>query len=116
MNLPSRNYVRPGYTGLANLKPLLNHCGEFLLPLFEAVNEPGYVTVLQDIVLFFHVAHPRLFVLLNGQHVAAVTTGIRREVGEAVAQGVDDVLSSIPHLLGLFTAVVKCEDLHVGHL
>ena len=76
MDLPSRNYVRPGYTGLANLKPLLDRCGEFLLPLFKALNEPRYVAVLQDIVLFFHVAHLRLFVLFNSQYVATVTTGI----------------------------------------
>lgn len=116
MNLPSRNYVRPGYTGLAYLKPLLDSCGEFLLPLFETIDEPRYVTVLQNVVLFFHVAHPRLLVLLNGQHVATVATRIRREVGEAVAQGVDDVLSALPYLLGLFAVVVKGEDLHVGHL
>ena len=57
MDLPSRNYVWSGYTGLANLKPLLDCCCEFLLPLFETVDEPRYVAVLQDIVLFFHVAH-----------------------------------------------------------
>lgn len=76
MNLPSRNYVRPGYTGLTDLQPLLNDGCEFLLPLFKAVDEPGYVTVLQDIVLFFHCSHPRLLVLLNGQHVATVATGV----------------------------------------
>ena len=76
MDLPSRDYVRPGYTGLADLQPLLNRCGEFLLPLFKAIDEPGYVTVLQNIVLFFHVTHPWLFILLNGQHVATVTTGV----------------------------------------
>lgn len=65
MNLPSRNYVRPGYSRLANLKPLLDCCGEFLLPIFKAVNETGYVTVLQDIVLFFHVAHPRYLSFLT---------------------------------------------------
>ena len=40
MNLPSRNYVRTGYTGLTNLKPLLDSFSEFLLPLFKAIDKP----------------------------------------------------------------------------
>ena len=40
MHLPSRDYVRPGYTRLADLQPLLNNGCELLLPLFEAVDEP----------------------------------------------------------------------------
>ena len=40
MNLPSRDYVWSGYPGLANLKPLLDCCGEFLLPLFKAIDKP----------------------------------------------------------------------------
>ena len=76
MNLPPRHYIWSGYTGLTDLKPLLDCCGEFLPPLFKAVYESRDITVLQNVILFFHVAYLRLFVLLNGQHVASVTTGV----------------------------------------
>lgn len=117
MNLPSRNYVRASYSELADLQPLLDSCSEFLLPLFEAVDEPRYVTVFKNVVLFFHCTRlPSSITLLNSQHVATITTRVRGEVREAVAQGVDDMLPALPYLLGLLVVVVKGEDLHIGHL